>query len=160
MPPVQTGKAIATKSYDASRSRRQNQSLDRALSPAIVRAHSATCPESLPTRDIHILITRSLAMKRFSLFCVSAACLFAGIGSLQAADSKEDARQEAIKQDRKKYFGEWEFTSLVVDGNELSAENVKRFKVVNGADGTWNVSVDGDIKLQGRARSIRPNNAR
>lgn len=88
-------------------------------------------------------------MKRFSLFCVSAACLFAGFASLRAADSKDDARQEAIKQDRKKYFGEWEFTSLVVDGNQLSAENVKRFKVVNGADGTWNISVDGDIKLQG-----------
>lgn len=89
-------------------------------------------------------------MKRFALFCASAACLLAGFGSLQAAsDSKDDARQEVIKQDRKKYFGEWEFMSLVVDGNELSAENVKRFKVVNGADGTWSISVDGDIKLQG-----------
>ena len=74
------------------------------------------------------------------------ACLLVGFGSLLAAD---DTKLEAIKKDRARYFGEWQVVSLEVDGNKLNEEDVKKFTVVNGMDGTWNITVDGTIMVQG-----------
>lgn len=31
----------------------------------------------------------------------------------------------------------------------MKGDDVKKFKVVNGADGTWNISIEEQIKLQG-----------
>jgi uncharacterized protein (TIGR03067 family) len=75
-----------------------------------------------------------------------AATLFLGLGSLLAAENPKD---ETIKQERMKFFGEWQVVALELDGNHVKEEDVKKFKVVNGADGTWNISIEGEIKLQG-----------
>lgn len=85
-------------------------------------------------------------MKRYLRFPPAVAFLFLGITSLVAA---EDAKDEAIKTERMKFFGEWQVVALELDGNQVKEEDVKKFKVVNGADGTWNISIEGEIKLQG-----------
>ena len=85
-------------------------------------------------------------MKPHVRFALAAAFLLLDFGTLRAA---ENAKDEAIKKDRMKYFGEWQVTSLEVDGNHVTEEDAKKFKVVNGADGTWNIAIDGEIKLQG-----------
>jgi uncharacterized protein (TIGR03067 family) len=72
--------------------------------------------------------------------------LFLSVVSLLAA---EDAKDDAIKKERMKFFGEWQVVALEIDGNQVKGEDVKKFKVVNGADGTWNISIEGEIKLQG-----------
>jgi len=68
------------------------------------------------------------------------------VGFLTAAD---DARQEAIKKERKKYEGTWRVTSLESNGNKSSEEDAKRFTVVNKADGTWILQVDGGKVTEG-----------
>lgn len=85
-------------------------------------------------------------MKRYLRFLPAVAFLFLGITSLLAA---EDAKDDAIKTERMKFFGEWQVVSLEIDGNQVQKEDVKKFKVVNGADGTWNITIEGEIKLQG-----------
>jgi uncharacterized protein (TIGR03067 family) len=72
--------------------------------------------------------------------------LFVGLSTLLAAD---DTKLEAIKKDRARYFGEWQVVSLEVDGNKITEEDFEKFTVVNGMDGTWNITVDGAIMVQG-----------
>jgi len=85
-------------------------------------------------------------MKPHASLFFGAASLFFGLGSLLGA---EDAKDDAIKQERMKFFGEWQVVALEIDGNQVKEEDVKKFKAVNGADGTWNISIEGEIKLQG-----------
>lgn len=61
----------------------------------------------------------------------------------------ERDKDDAIKRDRQRIQGTWLATSLEVNGNKASEEDVKNFKVVIGADGTWNVSSDGNEINQG-----------
>lgn len=85
-------------------------------------------------------------MKRYSRYLpVIAFALFGCTSLLGAVDEKH----EAVKQERMKFFGEWQVVALEIDGNQVKEEDVKKFKVVNGADGTWNISIEGEIKLQG-----------
>lgn len=85
-------------------------------------------------------------MKLYARFALTAAITLAGFGSLLAAD---DAKEEAIKKDRVKYFGEWSVVALEVDGNQVKEQDAKKFTVVNGADGTWSIAADGAIMVQG-----------
>jgi uncharacterized protein (TIGR03067 family) len=85
-------------------------------------------------------------MKRYSRYLPVIAFVLLGCTSLLAA---ENAKDEAIKQERMKFFGEWQVVALEIDGNQVKGEDVKKFKVVNGADGTWNITIEGEIKLQG-----------
>ncbi|HUY92158.1 MAG TPA: TIGR03067 domain-containing protein [Pirellulales bacterium] len=85
-------------------------------------------------------------MKRHARFFLVAAWLFLGFGTLLAAD---DAKDEAIEKERMRFFGEWQVVSLEIDGNQVKEEDVKKFTVVNGADGTWNIAIDGSIMVQG-----------
>jgi uncharacterized protein (TIGR03067 family) len=72
--------------------------------------------------------------------------LLLGVGILAAAD---DAKQDAIKKDRKKYEGTWRVTSLEINGNKSSEEDAKKITVVNKADGTWILQVDGGKITEG-----------
>jgi len=72
--------------------------------------------------------------------------LFASLGLLGAV---EDEKQAAIKKDRKKYEGTWRVVSLEANGNKAPEENVKKISVVNQADGTWILKVDGEKVTQG-----------
>lgn len=85
-------------------------------------------------------------MKRYSRYLPVIAFTLLGGTPLLAA---ENANDEAIEKERMKFFGEWQVVALEIDGNQVKGEDVKKFKVVNGADGTWNISIEGQIKLQG-----------
>lgn len=68
------------------------------------------------------------------LLCVGA--LFATIALA------DDAKDEAIKKDKKLIEGTWRATELVVDGNKSQEEDAKKIKVVNASDGTWTLFSD------------------
>lgn len=55
----------------------------------------------------------------------------------------EDAKDEAIKKDRKQIEGTWRAVALEVDGNKASDEDAKKITVVNGPDGTWTLFSEG-----------------
>jgi uncharacterized protein (TIGR03067 family) len=71
---------------------------------------------------------------------------FVGLGSLLAAG---DAKDEAIKKDRKKYEGTWQVVSLEIDGNQTGEADAKKITVINGADGTWAVEAEGNAVFRG-----------
>ena len=72
--------------------------------------------------------------------------LFVGVGVLLAAD---DAKDEAIKKDRKMYEGTWEVVSFEVDGNKADEEDAKKIVVINEADGKWSIEVEGKVTTRG-----------
>jgi len=75
--------------------------------------------------------------------------LFALIGPLSFAD---DAKEEAIKKERKRYEGTWQVISLEVDGNKAGEEDAKKIAVVNGADGKWSIEVDSKVIARGTSK--------
>jgi uncharacterized protein (TIGR03067 family) len=60
-----------------------------------------------------------------------------------------DAKDEAIKKERKKYEGTWQVVSLEVDGNKASEEDAKKITVINEANGKWRIEIDGKVVSQG-----------
>jgi len=78
-------------------------------------------------------------MKTFS-GCLSILGLWLAATAIATAD---DAKEEAIKKDRKLLEGTWRVVALEVDGNKASDEDAKKIKVVNGPDGTWTLFSDG-----------------
>jgi uncharacterized protein (TIGR03067 family) len=50
-----------------------------------------------------------------------------------------DAKDTAIKKDRKKIEGTWRVVAFEVDGKKGTEEDAKKLTVVNGADGTWSL---------------------
>ncbi|HEV2947378.1 MAG TPA: TIGR03067 domain-containing protein [Gemmataceae bacterium] len=85
-------------------------------------------------------------MQRPYLITLALGSMLLGFGFLTAAD---DAKQDAIKKDRKKYEGTWRVTSLEINGNKSSDEDAKKITVVNKADGTWILQVDGEKITEG-----------
>jgi uncharacterized protein (TIGR03067 family) len=85
-------------------------------------------------------------MKRPYLIILALGAFLLGIGFLTAAD---DAKQEAIKKDRKKYEGTWRVTALEINGNKAPDDDAKKITVVNKADGTWILQVDGNKITEG-----------
>src|SRR5271165_31407 len=55
----------------------------------------------------------------------------------------DNAKDEAIKKERKMFVGTWRVISLEVNGNKAKEEDFKKMKVVNGLDGTWSLQVEG-----------------
>jgi uncharacterized protein (TIGR03067 family) len=53
-----------------------------------------------------------------------------------------DAKDEAIKKDRKQIEGKWRVVALEVDGNKAMEEDAKKLTVVIGSDGTWNLYLE------------------
>lgn len=51
----------------------------------------------------------------------------------------EDEKAGAIKRDREKIAGTWRIVSIEVGGNQVAAEDARKFYVVNGNDGTWSL---------------------
>ena len=85
-------------------------------------------------------------MKRSLQYLPVIAFALLGCTSLLAA---ENAKDDAIEKERMKFFGEWQVVALEIEGNQVQKEDNKNFKAVNGADGTWNITIEGEIKLQG-----------
>lgn len=66
--------------------------------------------------------------------------------AITAIATADDAKDEAIKKDRKQIEGTWRVVALEVNGNKAMEEDAKKLTVVNGADGTWSLrSEDGEI---------------
>jgi len=79
-------------------------------------------------------------MKRMFLIAAVGGMLFAALTTSAAAD---DAKDEAIKQDRQRIQGTWQIIALEVDGNQASNEDIEKLTVVNGSDGTWSLRSEG-----------------
>jgi uncharacterized protein (TIGR03067 family) len=58
-------------------------------------------------------------------------------------DGADDAKEQAIKKERKQYAGTWRVTSLEVDGHKAADEDARKITVVNHEDGRWIIQVDG-----------------
>ena len=66
--------------------------------------------------------------------------------AMAAIASADDAKDEAIKKDRKQIEGTWRVVALEVNGNKAMEEDAKKLTVVNGSDGTWSLlSEDKEI---------------
>jgi uncharacterized protein (TIGR03067 family) len=61
----------------------------------------------------------------------------------------DDAKDEAIKKDRKKIEGTWRIVALEINGNKASEEDAKKLTVVNGVDGSWSLNSEGNEVSQG-----------
>lgn len=70
------------------------------------------------------------------------------ITAVMGVSAADDANEDAIKKDRKRIEGTWTIVSLVVNGNSSTVDSGKMI-VVNGADGSWNLTVDGQEIVQG-----------
>lgn len=57
--------------------------------------------------------------------------------------SADDAKDEAIKRDRKQIEGTWRVVALEVNGNKAMEEDAKKLTVANGSDGTWSLLSEG-----------------
>src|SRR5215208_667106 len=60
-----------------------------------------------------------------------------------------DAKDEAIKKDRKNYEGTWQVVSLVVEGNKAGEEDARKITVINAADGKWTIQAEGKVVARG-----------
>ena len=63
--------------------------------------------------------------------------------AVAAIATADDAKDEAIKKDRKLIEGTWRVVALEVDGNKSPDEDARKITVVNGPDGTWTLFSDG-----------------
>jgi uncharacterized protein (TIGR03067 family) len=63
--------------------------------------------------------------------------------AVAAITTADDAKDEAIKNDRKLIEGTWRVVALEVDGNKSPDEDARKITVVNGPDGTWTLFSDG-----------------
>jgi uncharacterized protein (TIGR03067 family) len=85
-------------------------------------------------------------MKR-SFFGLSVvAVVLAGIATIAVAD---DAKEAAIKKQRKQLAGTWRVVECVIDGIKLAEEDAKKLTVVNGADGTWRLRSEDQVISKG-----------
>lgn len=94
-----------------------------------VHIHEAVSPHSL-------LLARSNMIGRIFQFLIV-------VFLLPAVASADDAKDKAIKKDRKKIEGTWRAVALVVNGNKAKEEDARKITVVNGSDGTWSLRSEG-----------------
>jgi uncharacterized protein (TIGR03067 family) len=69
--------------------------------------------------------------------------------AITAIASADDAKDEAIKKDRKLIEGTWRIVALEVNGNKSSDEDAKKLTVVNGPNGTWTIFSEGKEVAKG-----------
>jgi uncharacterized protein (TIGR03067 family) len=84
-------------------------------------------------------------MRRFTVLSVMGTLI--AMSCLLAAG--DDAKEKAIKKDRQLYKGTWRVVALVVNGNTSNEDDAKKISVVNQADGSWNISIDGNEIAKG-----------
>ncbi|HKB41581.1 MAG TPA: TIGR03067 domain-containing protein, partial [Gemmataceae bacterium] len=86
-------------------------------------------------------------MTRYALpALLGTALLFTGTGLLTSAD---DAKDEAIKKERKQFEGTWQVVSLEIDGNTAAEEDAKKIVVINEPDGKWAIEAEGKVVARG-----------
>lgn len=85
-------------------------------------------------------------MKRTYLGILAVGALLTAIAAIASA---ADAKDEAIKKDRKQIEGTWRIVALVVNGNQAMEEDAKKLTVVNGSGGTWSLHSEGNEVTKG-----------
>jgi len=91
-------------------------------------------------------------IQRSKLKCLLAVgCMTVAMLSAFGADNSDD---EAVKKDRKRIEGTWKVVSFTINGNQ-STGDIGKIIVVNGADGSWNLTVNDQELVQG-ATTINP----
>lgn len=61
----------------------------------------------------------------------------------------DEARDEAIKKDRRLIEGKWRVIGLEVNGNKAMEVDAKKLSVVNGSNGTWTLWSEGKQVAKG-----------
>lgn len=79
-----------------------------------------------------------------------AACVVLVLGAVAPAGGRAD-EAESVRRDRERYAGTWKVVSIAADGNAPGGE-AREIVVVNAADGTWRLSVDGRQVSAGTSR--------
>jgi uncharacterized protein (TIGR03067 family) len=79
-------------------------------------------------------------MRILVLITLAFGCVVSNATFVIAADRD---KENAIKQERKKYEGTWRVILLQVDGNVAPEKDAKKITVVNQADGTWSIQLEG-----------------
>ena len=67
----------------------------------------------------------------------------------------DDASDEAIKKERKRFEGTWRIVALEVNGNKAEEADARKLSVLNGSDGTWSLRSEGNEISRGTS-SIDP----
>ncbi len=80
------------------------------------------------------------------------AFLLWGFGGAAAAD---DSKEAAIEKDRQKIAGTWRIVSIELNGAKINPQDVSKFRVVNGTDGTWSLRQD-DKEISGGTSTFDP----
>lgn len=78
-------------------------------------------------------------MKRFFFGLSWVGIMLTAVVAIASAD---DAKDAAVKKDRKRYEGTWRAVTLEVNGNKAMEEDAKKITVVNGSDGTWSLRLE------------------
>lgn len=81
-----------------------------------------------------------------TLLLIVSVCGLLLMASVSVAD---DAKTEAIKQDRKTIEGTWRIVGLEINGNKVAEENARKLHVVNEPDGAWALFSDGKMVAKG-----------
>lgn len=83
--------------------------------------------------------------------------LTAGMALIAATlvSADDNAREQAIKKDRKQMEGVWRAVSLEVNGNKAAENDARKIVVINHADGTWTLKVD-DKQISKGTNKIDP----
>lgn len=80
-------------------------------------------------------------MRRSFLMFMVVGFLFTAIGVTASAN---EAKGDAVKDDRKLIEGTWRIVALEINGNKASEEDARKLSVVNGSDGTWSLRSEGN----------------
>jgi uncharacterized protein (TIGR03067 family) len=76
------------------------------------------------------------------------ACLFVAACMATVAIAEEE-KPKADQEDIKLIEGFWKIEQVVVNGIEIGLDEVKNFRVVNGADGSWSLQLAGEEVAKG-----------
>jgi uncharacterized protein (TIGR03067 family) len=87
--------------------------------------------------------------RRLMTLLVSGTLIAAGLGTAARAD---DPLDQAVARDRALIEGTWRVVSLVINGDEAKKEDARKLLVVNGADGSWKLVVDGKEIARGTSQ--------
>src|ERR1700693_1971149 len=88
-------------------------------------------------------------MNRHALLILAAAAFVAGAGFLTAGG---DAKEDAIKKDRKQIAGTWRVISFEKDGKKTPAEQLEKTRSIFSPDGKFMVQREGKTVIQGSTK--------
>lgn len=61
----------------------------------------------------------------------------------------EEEKPNVAEDDIKRIEGTWKIEEVLVNGIKIEFDEVKKFNVVNGADGSWSLQMSGEVVSRG-----------